>query len=51
VAVLLPTDSRRFDEIEQIQARLRRNIEQSKELIDSAQRCLDKSRPRAKEPA
>ena len=46
------TDALRLAEIEATQAKLRRNIEQSKQLIDSARRCLEQSRrPREVEPA
>jgi hypothetical protein len=43
------TDALRLAEIEATQAKLRRNIEQSKLLIDSARRCLEQSR-RVREP-
>lgn len=42
--MLLNNHNPRIIEIEETQAKLRRNIEQSKQLIDSAQRCLEKSR-------
>ena len=46
------TDALRLAEIEATQAKLRRNIEQSKRLIDSACRCLERSRQvREHEPA